>query len=283
MISLHGANLKRLLHAMFKTSFKNLIASGFLFFIVPSSFAGDRNDFPLLMRISYANDVDMRLDLPIEEVRSYADLASGILHNAGLHQLQREYLALVDRNPNVQAIILYWIDSEGTLQPIGASPVSTGKPGNFDYFETPIGIFQHTIENLDFRAEGTKNVNGIRGYGVQGMRVFDFGWQKANKGWGDKALSDMRLQMHATDPDFLEPKLGTLQSKGCIRIPATLNRFIDQYGLLDADYENAIAHGKPFWVLLPDRRPTRWPGRYLIVLDTLRQYRPNWAIVKNKK
>ena len=46
----------------------------------------------------------------------------------------------------------------------------------------------------------------------------------------------MRLQMHATDADRLEPLLGSARSKGCIRIPASLNRLLDHFGLLDADY-----------------------------------------------
>ena len=63
----------------------------------------------------------------------------------------------------------------------------------------------------------------------------------------------MRLQMHATDPVLLEPHLGHAESKGCIRIPARLNRFIDRYGLLDADYAAALARGETLWVLAPDR------------------------------
>ena len=102
-----------------------------------------------------------------------------------------------------------------------------------------LGVFAHSLDNPDFRAEGTLNSNGIRGYGAKGMRVFDFGWQRVPKGWGDGAVSEMRLQMHATDPDLLERRLGSAQSKGCIRIPATLNRFLDRHGVLDADYERA--------------------------------------------
>jgi hypothetical protein len=84
----------------------------------------------------------------------------------------------------------------------------------------------------------------------------------------------MRLQMHATDPHLLEPRLGTAQSKGCIRIPAALNEFIDRYGILDADYEQAMAAGQTFWALRRDRTPTPWPGRYLVVVDSARKTRP---------
>lgn len=76
----------------------------------------------------------------------------------------------------------------------------------------------------------------------------------------------MRLQMHATDPHLLEPRLGTAQSKGCIRIPAALNDFIDRYGILDADYEQAMPAGLTFWVLRRDRTST--PGRAAIWLSS---------------
>ena len=87
----------------------------------------------------------------------------------------------------------------------------------------------------------------------------------------------MRLQMHATDPDYLEKRLGRINSKGCIRIPASLNQFIDHYGLLDADYERALLEGDSFWMLPPDRSPTPWSGRYLIIVDSMRETRPTWA------
>jgi hypothetical protein len=57
--------------------------------------------------------------------------------------------------------------------------------------------------------------------------------------------------MRATEPDLLERRLGSAQSKGCIRIPATLNWLIDHYGRLDADYDQAATDGKPLWMLPP--------------------------------
>jgi len=137
-------------------------------------------------------------------------------------------------------------------------------------------VFEHSIANPDFRAEGTKNENGIRGYGLKGMRVYDFGWQKAIKGWGYKDEGDLRLQMHATDP-ILERRVGTAQSKGCVRIPASMNLFIDRHAILDADYDVALAQGQALWVLPKDRQPTPWSGRFLIVVDTGRTERPAWS------
>jgi hypothetical protein len=173
--------------------------------------------------------------------------------------------------------MMYWMSSDRVFSFIGASPVSTGKPGGFEHFITPTGVFEHTIDNLDFLAEGTRNQFGIRGYGRKGMRVYDFGWQTAQKGWDGHGESELRLQMHATDPDLLEKKLGTAQSKGCIRIPATLNTFIDHYGILDGDYEEAMDAGMTFWVLSKTREPTPWSGKFLVVVDSGRTERPAWA------
>jgi hypothetical protein len=96
-------------------------------------------------------------------------------------------------------------------------------------------------------------------------------------GWGTGGKSIMRLQMHATDPAFLEKRLGERASNGCIRISATLNRFIDRYGLIDADYEQVAQHGRLLWVLRGDRTPVATPGRYLMVVDTQRAALPAWA------
>ena len=160
---------------------------------------------------------------------------------------------------------------------LGATRTSTGRPGSFEHFLTPLGVFEHNLDNPDFRAEGTYNSLHIRGYGLRGMRVFDLGWVAAERGWGRGGISLMRLQMHATDPDVLEPRLGRAASKGCIRIPASLNSFIDRYGLLDEAYFEALVQGKTMWVLREDREPTPWPGRYVVVVDSQTTERPDWA------
>jgi hypothetical protein len=219
----------------------------------------------------FQQQVTRRLDVPESEQRFYGELLAYLVPD-----LPSQYILLVDKNPLVQAAMIYWKSPGGGFHFIGASPVSTGKPVGFDHFETPTGIFAHTLDNPDFRAEGTFNENHIRGYGLKGMRVYDFGWQQAKKGWGRRNESTMRLQMHATDPDRLELRLGTIQSKGCIRIHATLNRFIDRYGILDADYDKALAEGKTLWMLRPDREPTPWSGRYLVIVDSIRAQRPVW-------
>ncbi|WP_237288539.1 L,D-transpeptidase [Variovorax sp. PAMC 28711] len=177
----------------------------------------------------------------------------------------------------MQAILVYWFPVGETASLIGASPVSTGRVGQYDHFETPLGVFDHATANPDFRAEGTVNAFGFRGYGAKGMRVYDLGWQQATRGWGKGGESAMRLQMHATDPVLAESKLGSVQSKGCIRIPATLNWLLDHFGVLDADYAGATSDGNPRWVLQDDRQPVPDAGRYLVVVDSLREARAVWS------
>lgn len=226
----------------------------------------------------YAAQVDRRIEVPAEEVRRYAGLAEAGLYRAEVALTQPQYILVVDRSPWVQAVLLLWRAGESDYSLVGASPVSTGRPGSFDHFETPLGVFAHDLRNPDFRAEGTVNENGIRGYGAKGMRVFDMGWQPAPKGWGDGKVIDMRLQMHATDADLLERRLGTAQSKGCIRIPSGLNHLLDHYGVIDAAYNEAVRSGQAPWVLAPDREPVAGAGRYIIVVESLRSDRPDWSL-----
>jgi hypothetical protein len=221
---------------------------------------------PTNLALLYLREVDRRLEMPAAEQAAYATRLEEALRAAGVVPLRSQYVVLVDRSPIVQAVMLFWRSSAGETAFIGASPTSTGRPGGFEHFETPIGVFAHTLATLDFRAEGTRNELGIRGYGAKGMRVHDFGWVEARRTWGKPGESSLRLQLHSTDPVLLEPRLGTVQSKGCIRIPASPNDFIDRYGILDTDYEEALGAGRTFWVLRPDRTPTRWSGRYLVVV-----------------
>lgn len=232
------------------------------------------------LAVAFEREVDKRLEVPPEARAQYAQLLETALKNAATQISVAQYILVLDRNPNVQAIFLYWLDAQAAaerLHFIGAAPISTGKPGKFEHFITPLGVFAHTPEFMDYRAEGTLNSLGIRGLGRKGMRVYDFGWRLAERGWGKGGQSPMRLLLHATDPDRLEKHLGKIQSKGCVRISAALDSFIDRYGLLDADYEQALAQGKKFWVLRPDRTPTPWSGRYMVIVDSESASRPDWS------
>ena len=198
--------------------------------------------------------------------------AEAMLKLAGRAIDAPQLVIVVDRNPAVETLSLMLArpgPAEG-WQLIGAAHVSTGQANRKDYYITPIGVFAHTDAILDFRALGTYNEHHVRGLGLAGMRVWDFGWQWALKGWHtDNAGGDIRLQMHATDPKLLEGRLGRPASEGCVRVSSTMNRFLDHYGILDADYERAAVTDVRYSALLAaDRTPTRLAGRLLVVIDT---------------
>lgn len=266
--------MSRRLDRMTSAIFRAVLVVGLLLaqaVLASRSLAGPA-DFSEIFRAQ----VDHRLVVPSDEAARYGALALAALSPGGIAP-QAQYVALVDRSPHVQAIFIYWIDLDAPPLLIGATAVSTGRGGSADHFETPLGVFELTPDNPHFRAEGTRNSLGIRGYGAKGMRVFDLGWQQALRLWGPGGYSTMRLQMHATDPDLLEPRLGVVQSKGCVRIPASLNRLLDHFGVLDAAYLAAAAKGAPLWVLPPDQAPVEGAGRYLIVIDSGRTSRPAWS------
>ena len=240
--------------------------------------AADETHRALALRDTFAREVTRRLRVPAADQRAYGRLLQQALDEKDLGALAGEYVVLVDRAANVQALFIYFRASAGEpWRMVGASPVATGRPGEFDHFLTPLGVFLHSPANMDFRAEGTMNQNGIRGYGKRDMRIYDLGWVAGERGWGKGGYSPMRFQMHATDPDRLEPLLGIRHSKGCVRIPASLNVFLDHHGILDAEYEALVASGKSLWVLHSDRQATPWAGRFIVVVDSARKTRPAWS------
>ncbi len=240
--------------------------------------AADETRRALAMRETFARSVTRRLRVPLADQRAYGQRLQAALDAKDLGALAGEYVILVDRSANVQALFVYFRAMPGeTWQMIGASPVATGRPGEFDHFLTPLGVFQHTPSNMDFRAEGTMNENNIRGYGKRDMRIYDFGWVDGERGWGKGGVSPMRFQMHATDPDRLEPLLGIRHSKGCVRIPASLNMFIDHNGIIDAEYQALVDSGRSLWVLHSNREISPYAGRFVVVIDSARKTRPAWA------
>jgi hypothetical protein len=181
-----------------------------------------------------------------------------------------QLIVVVDRAPFVQQMVVVAARPDEQWQVIGGTKVSTGQPGRRRYFITPTGVFVHGTAIMDYRALGTFNENHIRGLGVKGMRVWDFGWHPAERGWTrDGTTVDIRLLMHATDPAVLESRLGRPASMGCIRIPATMNRFLDLHGALDADHERAAITDTRFRaVLRPDRTPTPLAGNLMVIVDS---------------
>ena len=219
-----------------------------------------------------AREVSGLLHPAARAVAEAAMRAATLLDQANRPLDAPQLVVVVDRNPAVQRLMLMLARPGGPAgwRLVGAAHVSTGQARRKDYYLTPVGVFAHTDAILDFRAAGTRNEHHVRGLGLAGMRVWDFGWQWALKGWHtDGAGGDIRLQMHATDPDLLERRLGRPASEGCVRLSSSMNRFLDHHGVLDADYERVAATDIRYGTLLsPQRTPTPLAGRLLIVIDT---------------
>jgi lipoprotein-anchoring transpeptidase ErfK/SrfK len=197
--------------------------------------------------------------------------AISMLAETGIVIDASQLVVVVDRSAGAQTLAVM-LARPGTdrWEMIGAAHVSTGQAHRKDYYITPVGVFAHNGAILDFRAQGTFNEHHVRGLGLAGMRVWDFGWQWALKGWhSDGAGGDIRLQMHATDPTYLEARLGHPASEGCVRVSSSMNRFLDRHGVLDADYQRAAIGDIRYRALLaPDRLPSPLAGRLLIVVDS---------------
>jgi hypothetical protein len=225
---------------------------------------------------AFEQQVTHRVDLPADVCQNYAQLFNQQLATSKVTLTRDQFGIVVDRSPKVQVLTLVVAGPSGT-RCVGATTVSSGSTGRFDHYYSPLGLFDHTLANPDFRAEGTKNENGIRGYGRKGLRIYDMGWQTTIKGWGKPEERQIRFQLHSTDPDILEPRLGRPDSKGCIRMPATLNTFIDNYGVLDAQYDAREAEGQSLWVLSKHRVRTGLEGEYVVVVDTKPEHKPQWV------
>ncbi len=178
-------------------------------------------------------------------------------------------ILLVDRSPAVQRLWVVVVSPGKPWEELGSVHVSTGKPGRKEHFRTPVGVFVNDTSILGYRALGTYNENHIRGIGIKGMRVWDFGWQMSDD-WRKKDVPmAVRMEMHATDPANLELRLGHWDSEGCIRIPTRFNSFLDQHGLIDAKLQEAAQSDRRFAALLPKGiSPSPLAGSVLVVVDS---------------
>lgn len=196
-----------------------------------------------------------------EEIRKSISnaMSSGAMTISG-----KRFVVAVNRNPAGQTGSVLLVDEKGGVEEIFSSKISSGTKGRKGYFLTPTGVFLNSAENGNYRAVGTKNSNGVRGLGVKGSRVYDFGWVESVAGWNPGIQGKIRMQMHSTDPDTLESKLGTPASKGCIRVQGKINEIIDQFGVLDQDYEeNRATH----WIFSKNKNKTPYSGKFVIVYD----------------
>jgi hypothetical protein len=222
------------------------------------------------LQAALAQEVPARITDSPEDERRWTTLAQRAVAARGQAIRRPQLVVVVDRNPAIQQMRIVLARPSGAWRSLGGTTVSTGQEGRRGYFISPTGVFLHTDAILDWRAEGTFNANGIRGLGLRGMRVWDFGWQTAERGWdADGGTAEIRLLVHATDPATLEQRLGLPASKGCVRVPGPMNVFLDRHGILDIDYETA-AKADPRYgaVLRPDRTPTPLAGNMLVIVDS---------------
>ena len=233
-----------------------------------------------------AHEVPRALPRSLARDAEWVALATAEVTSAAMIIDHPQLVVVVDRNPRIQQLAVILATPDGPWRVIGGTKVSTGSTGRFDHYITPRGVFHLTTAILGYRAEGTLNENGIRGLGAKGMRVWDFGWQVAAKGWnagpGKPDRTPIRLMMHATDPDRLEQRIGRPASQGCIRIPSTMNKFLDRHGVLDAEYERAAVSDIKFRALLPhDRDPTPLAGNTLVVVDSAEHAAPTLQVASH--
>lgn len=218
----------------------------------------------MLVRQKFVDTVD-HVVLPDEYEKFLVQKAKDATSQAlDTFQNTSQYFLLVDRNPKSQVVSLAFFDAgENTIVLVGSSKTSTGNPKRLGYYETPTGVFRNLPQNMSYRALGTRNERGWRGLGVKGSRIWDLGWQTSKHHKGGPI--DIRMLVHATDPDQGEKRLGTRDSQGCVRISAKLNYFLDHYGILDTLYEKSE---KAKWVLAKNRDPVTLAGSLVVVVDS---------------
>jgi len=197
----------------------------------------------------YAAQVEHSLAVPRNEVFIYAGLAEGEIAGLRAPALRApQYLLVVDSCPAIQVVFLFWRMLPGSLQLVGASPASTGDPVRPGCVATPCGVFAQAP---------------ARAPGALASRVYDFGVQRARM----PGSLPVHLQAHSAQGRS-RSLLGRPQSDGRVLLPPSLVAFLDAYRVLDGVQGDArTASGE----LLP------FAGRSMVVLDSERDDRPDWA------
>ncbi len=216
-----------------------------------------------------ARAVPGQIDLSPARQQALIALARQMAAEDHLFIRRPELVLIVDRASTAQLMAVTLAQPAGDWRILGITHVSTGRPGRKEHFKTPVGVLLNDGSELGYRAQGTYNQNHIRGLGVKGMRVWDFGWQTSDDWRTPGATMAVRVEMHATDPSVLEQRIGRADSEGCIRLPDALNRFLDRHGIIDADLERLGETDIGYRALLsPDLDPTPIAGDAVIVVDS---------------
>jgi hypothetical protein len=222
-----------------------------------------------LIRAAMAAEVPHPLTLSAARQEALIDLAKTMAEDGNFFVRRPQLVLIIDRALKGQTFSVTLAQPAGAWEMLGTRAVSTGKPGRKEHFKTPVGVLLNDGSELGYRAHGTYNENHIRGLGVKGMRVWDFGWQTSDDWRTPGATMQVRVEMHATDPAVLAQRLGRADSEGCIRVPEAVNRFLDRHGIIDADIEKLGETNAGYHALLsPYLTPTPLAGVAVIVVDT---------------
>jgi hypothetical protein len=221
------------------------------------------------LRDRMAAEVPGAIDLSPDRRAALIALARRMAAADHLFIHQPQLVLIVDRAPGAQLLAMTLAQPNGDWHILGTRHVSTGKPGRLQHFRTPVGVLLNDGSEIGYRAQGTFNQYHIRGLGVKGMRVWDFGWQTSDDWRRPGATMAVRVEMHATDPTVLEERIGRADSEGCIRLPDQLNRFLDHHGIIDAAIESLGQTDSGYRALLsPYLNPTPLAGDAVIVVDS---------------
>jgi hypothetical protein len=221
------------------------------------------------LRAAMASQVPDVIRLSTERQEALIALGQQMAAEDHLFIRQPQLVLIVDRAAKSQLLAMTLAQPDGSWEILGTSHVSTGKPGRLQHFKTPIGVLLNDGSEIGYRAQGTFNQYHIRGLGVKGMRVWDFGWQTSDDWRTPGATMAVRVEMHATDPDVLEERIGRADSEGCIRLPDALNKFLDHHGIIDAAIERLGETDAGYRELLsPELDPTPLAGDAVIVVDS---------------
>lgn len=222
-----------------------------------------------LIRSAMAAEVPHAVTLSAARQTKLIALAKTMADDGHFFIRRPQLVLIVDRALTGQTLSLTLARPDGMWEILGTRSVSTGKPGRKEHFKTPVGVLLNDGSELGYRAQGTYNENHIRGLGVKGMRVWDFGWQTSDDWRTPGATMQVRVEMHATDPAVLAQRLGRADSEGCIRVPEAVNRFLDRHGIIDADIERLASTDAGYRALLsPYLTPTPLAGVAVIVVDS---------------
>jgi hypothetical protein len=251
--------------------------------VKPSLSSADVDREATRLRQTMAAEVPNAINLSPNRQEALIALGQQIAAADHLFIRQPQLVLIVDRAPQGQLLAMTLAQPDGDWRILGARHVSTGKPGRLQHFKTPVGVLLNDGSELGYRAQGTFNQFHIRGLGVKGMRVWDFGWQTSDDWRTPGATMAVRVEMHATDPDVLEERIGRADSEGCIRLPDQLNRFLDRHGIVDAAIERLGETDGGYRALLsPELDPTPLAGDAVIVVDSsepwVRPYPPETSV-----